>query len=79
MFNSQSHIRVYCKRIIIISKKDLPFNLPNHGLVEIIKDNDFYRLALLYVNGEKKSEFNVKDFNILEFNNSELENTKVAI
>ena len=59
MFNNESHIRVYCKRISVISKKELPFNFPNHGLVEIIKDTDFYRLAFLYVDGEKKSEFNV--------------------
>jgi len=59
MFQNKSFLKVYSKRISVESKKEQPFNLPNHGLIEIIKDPNFYRLILLLVNGEKKSEFNV--------------------
>ena len=39
-------LKAYSYRIQIISKKENFFNLPNHGYVELIKDQNSYKLII---------------------------------
>ena len=52
-------LKAYSYRIQIISKKENFFNLPNHGYVELIKDQNSYKLILSSENDLKKFEFEV--------------------
>jgi hypothetical protein len=50
----------FCKKIQVKTQKNNSFfNIPNYGLVDIIKDKDCYKLVLYSENEIFKTEFEV--------------------